>query len=257
LIGRAYQHAVTSTSTSLTGAEKAWAEYELRRRVHFSLELLFEILTSALSEHTHPTIARVIAAISQSKDLAPSLKDGLGMKTFDWTMTVGTLRQRLRTSAFPQHDLNVRHVRPLTDANRCVHAISLLIACAEQSALRRANGDFPDRQSYMERVFALIDAGSDRPVTDLIQEILRHAVVEPHLTATLRKMARGQRCSLRFYPEGHYLRGTGMAASAGHSNDRLGNVLGMLADLGVFVRDGGGFHPAADAVQTLSAIGEF
>jgi hypothetical protein len=251
LIGRAYQYAVNNPSTRLDGAEKAWAEYDLRRRVHFSLELLFEVLTSALPEHTNPTIARIIAAISQDTDLAPSLRDSLGMGSFDWTMSVGTLRQRLGTSAFGQLSLNVRQVQPLTSANRCVHAICLLIACAEQSAPRRSAGDFPDRQSYMERVFALIDTCSDQQVTDLIQQILRHAVIEPHLSATLRKMAGGQRCSLRFYPEGQYLRATGMGAFAGHSNDRLGNVLGMLADLGLFLRNGGEFSPAAETMQKL------
>jgi hypothetical protein len=254
LISRAYQHAVSDPSVHLDGAETAWGEYELRRRVHFSLELLFEVLTTSLPEHTHPTIPGVIAAMTRDIDLAPSLKDGLGMKAFDWAMSVNSLRQQLRTSAFPQHGLNVRHVRSLTSANRCVYAVSLLIVCAEQSSNRRAAGDFPDRKSYMERVFSLIDACLDKPLTHLIQEVLRHAVVEPHLITTLQKMARGQKCSLRFYPEGHYLRSTGMGASAGHSNDRLGNVLGMLADLGVFVRNGGEFRPGPDAVQILGGM---
>jgi hypothetical protein len=56
--------------------------------------------------------------------------------------------------------------------------------------------------------------------------------VEPHLATTLRKMSQGQRCSLRFFPEGEVLRPTGKRVQAGYSGDRLGNVLGMWADLG-------------------------
>ena len=67
-------------------------------------------------------------------------------------------------------------------------------------------------------------------------------VIEAHLSTTLRKMSQGQKCSLRFYPEGALLRPTGRGTSAGQSGDRLGNVLGMWADLGVLERQDGGFR---------------
>jgi hypothetical protein len=55
-------------------------------------------------------------------------------------------------------------------------------------------------------------------------------------------MSQGQKCSLRFYPEGALLRPTGVPVVAGFSGDRLGNVLGIWADLGVLARvDAGRF----------------
>jgi len=46
-----------------------------------------------------------------------------------------------------------------------------------------------------------------------------------------------------------------MGVAAGHSGDRLGNVLGMLADLGIFERSKNGFAPSASANQTLTIYG--
>jgi hypothetical protein len=55
-------------------------------------------------------------------------------------------------------------------------------------------------------------------------------------------MGQGQKCSLRFFPEGSVLRPTGTGVYPGFSGDRLGNVLGMLADLGYCNRhEGGGY----------------
>ena len=46
-------------------------------------------------------------------------------------------------------------------------------------------------------------------------------------------MGQGQQCSLRFFPEGDVLQPTGVAVMPGFSGSRLGNVLGMLADVGL------------------------
>ena len=53
-------------------------------------------------------------------------------------------------------------------------------------------------------------------------------------------MSQGQKCSLRFYPEGALLRPTSTPVAAGFSGDRLGNVLGIWADLGMLERLEGG-----------------
>jgi hypothetical protein len=53
----------------------------------------------------------------------------------------------------------------------------------------------------------------------------------------LRKLGQGQKSSLRFFPEGDLLRPTGTEVIAGYSGDRLGNVIGILADIGFSVRE--------------------
>lgn len=80
-----------------------------------------------------------------------------------------------------------------------------------------------------------------------------HAVIEPHVATTLRKMSQGQKCSLRVYPEGELLRPTGTPVRAGYSGDRLGNVLGMWADLGELERRPGSRYTLTDRGRTVLA----
>ena len=91
-------------------------------------------------------------------------------------------------------------------------------------------------------MFEILDDAGTQSLSATIKRLLREVVVEAHISTTLRKMSQGQKCSLRFYPEGALLRPTGTPAVAGFSGDRLGNVLGIWADLGVLERvDGGRF----------------
>jgi hypothetical protein len=78
------------------------------------------------------------------------------------------------------------------------------------------------------------------PLSDVLTKLLSEVVVERHLQTTLRKMGAGQQCSLRFYPEGRLLLPTNEKTTAGSSNDRLQNVLGVLTDIGVLTRTGEG-----------------
>ena len=88
----------------------------------------------------------------------------------------------------------------------------------------------------------MLDAKRKSRLPTTLRSLLVEVVIEAHLSTTLGKMSRGQKCSLRFYPEGALLRPTGRGVSAGQSGDRLGNVLGMWADLGVLKREDGRFR---------------
>jgi hypothetical protein len=61
---------------------------------------------------------------------------------------------------------------------------------------------------------------------------LGEIVAEAHLATTFRKMAGGQKCSLRFFPDGQCLRATSLPVFAGQSGTRLWNVIRVLADAG-------------------------
>ena len=88
-----------------------------------------------------------------------------------------------------------------------------------------------------------------------LARLLREVIVEAHLSTTLRKMAQGQKCSLRFYPDGTRLRATGTDVAAGYSGDRLGNVLGMWADLGALDRlPGDRFAPTARGHELFAEL---
>ena len=88
-------------------------------------------------------------------------------------------------------------------------------------------------------------------VSETLVALLQQAVAEPHLSTTLRKMSQGQKCSLRFYPEGELLRPTGVRVRAGYSGDRLGNVLGMWADLGALEREAGSRYALTERGREL------
>src|SRR5205814_9745757 len=107
----------------------------------------------------------------------------------------------------------------------------------------RASASIENRHDYMERAFELIDENKSSSLVHALREFALHLAVEPHLGTTLRKMGQGQKCSLRFFPEGSVLQPTGVAVTPGFSGSRLDNVLGMLADLGLYSRlDGGSFN---------------
>ena len=55
----------------------------------------------------------------------------------------------------------------------------------------------------------------------------------------MRKMGGGMKCSLRFFTDGRVLRPTCVHVRAGFSNNRLGNVMGILTDLGILAVEGG------------------
>ena len=95
-----------------------------------------------------------------------------------------------------------------------------------------ASGKIPNRQHYMENAFSILKERTNALLRESLNELLLKNIIGLHLKTTLRKMAQGQKCSLRFYPEGDLLRPTGTIVNAGHSGDRLGNVFGMLADTG-------------------------
>ena len=61
------------------------------------------------------------------------------------------------------------------------------------------------------------------------------------------------KCSLRFFREGERLISTGIGVNAGYGGDRLGNVLGIWADLGALARVPGGFS-VTEMGRTLSAV---
>jgi hypothetical protein len=79
-------------------------------------------------------------------------------------------------------------------------------------------------------------------------------VIAPHLATTLRKMGQGQKCSLRFYPDGLLLRPTGTGARAGYSGDRLSNVLMMLSDLAFFKSEKNNFSLSDSGREMLNEM---
>jgi len=210
----------------------AWAEYELRRRVHFALELLLSSLTDTLLNLTEGRVEDIINEWIAEEDIPDLLSDILPYKLIPWKKKVGDVEKELAFDTFLADGLSRNQIRALTPCPRAIYALVILVVTINQTKKIRCDNLIKNRNDYLEKADALIKDYRDSTMLELLRSLLIQCVIAPHLATTLRKMAQGQKCSLRFYPDGQLLRPTGTGARAGYSGDRLSNVLLMLSDLG-------------------------
>ena len=129
--------------------------------------------------------------------------------------------------------LDAASARDLTPRSQALFALRLLVALERVSRAHYAAERLPDREHYLEKAFGLIRSMREESLRAATYDLLVEVVLESHLSTTLRKIGQGLKCSLRFYPDGDVLRATGIPVYASHSGSRLGNLLGMMSDLGL------------------------
>jgi len=241
LIRENYRRCINVEPDTISAVEIAWAEYELRRRVHFSLELLLEAFTETLMNITEGTVERVIGEWGAEGEIPSLVSEILRSDAPPFAMNLGQVESVIPAQRFFDIPPEPRRTHDVTPSAKALYAIALLVACRRESAKLRGSEKIPDRRNYMESAFRVLAKHENTDLAQALTALVFHTVIESHLKTTLRKMGEGQQCSLRFYPEGNLLRPTGTGVRAGYSGDRLGNVLGMLADLGHFERQDGGF----------------
>jgi len=228
-----------------------WMEYELRRRVHFACELLFSDFTETLADLTSGTVDAVIARWISSGSLSPLVHDLLGVGEPDPQLTFADILSRMPDDAFLKGSIRNTEGRSLgLGGNRAFYGLALLLSSYRSTVTLRTSGKLQDKGHYMERAFEVVEKNRTNPLPHALREIALHLAIEPHLETTLRKMGQGQKCSLRFFPEGNVLSPTGVGVTPGFSNTRLENVLGMLADVGLCTRMDGGRFILTDAGVT-------
>ncbi len=249
-----YRRCVTGEIDSLSDVEVVWFEYELRRRVHFAEELLLKSLTDTLLDLTEGTLTQVIEEWKTEMAMPPFVSAVLPFASAPFEQNIERIKSAISESAFLIDQLDPRKANALESCPKAFYAVALLMACWRQSTKLRKRGRIPNRKSYMERAFAILDESAPCTLEETLRNLIIQTAIEPHLNNTLRKMGNGQQCSLRFYPEGDLLRPTGTTVWAGYSGDRLGNVLGMLADLGYFQRESGSFRLTEKGKSFLETI---
>ena len=223
-----------------TDSSLAWTAYEMHRRVHFSLELLLGALTSAIGELDGATVDDIVAGWVEEVALPQAITDQfVSGFVFDWSENFLAYSGAIRTQAFLDGAIERRTVNQLPHRDRAIFGLTLLTATWKRCKELYAVKHFPRTGSGAERVFPILDAGSDTTVRNLLIHVIDCGAVESHISTTLRKLGNGMKCSLRFFPDGRVLRPTGIYVSAGFSGDRLGNVLGILTDLGMIDQDNG------------------
>ena len=224
---------VLASKEAPTPVSLQWAAYEMHRRVHFSLELLMEALTRTVIELQGATVQAAVDAWVND-DIPPEIMALFepGFR-FDWNDPLSTLHDAIQTDAFLPGPINPRIRKRLPEMSQPIYALTLLIATWRDTHQIFAIDQFPGPDSGAEYMFPLLAAGTDLPLRELLIQVADVGVVKAHLSTTLRKMSQGLKCSLRFFPDGRVLRPTGMTAAAGFSQDRLGNVIGILGDIGM------------------------
>ena len=239
LIRENYRRLVLHVDEPMTEVQSVWLEYELRRRVHFALELLLSSLTDTLIELSGAMVDDILPAWEQEINTPPALAILIGSGRLPWGSRLSEFKERISGSAFLDDAIDRVGIRNLSPGIRALYALVLLIACQGQTELLRETKQVPDRShEYMEHAFKVLERNQGGTIREVLTELLIETVIEPHLRTTYRKMGQGQKCSLRFFPDGDLLRPTGKTVRAGYSGDRLSNVLGMLADLGIVAQSG-------------------
>jgi len=254
IIADAYTRACRCGADSIDDVLLAWATYELHRRVHFALELLLNSVTSVVIERDGATTDRVVAEWT-TDDWPAELEVYIKSQGFDWSMPFAQFIEHVLDEPFMAGpvDRSIGQYMPSPGA-KALFALALLCATWRQTRLLRDSGrTLRGSQAGTYRAFPIIDKVAGESLAEAIRTLTDHCVVEAHLGTTLRKMAYGLKCSLRFFPDGQVLRPTGMKVIAGYSGDRLGNVIGMLEDLGFVIRDGHGLTPQGE--KLLKSLG--
>ncbi len=210
-----------SGKSTLIEVESAWGEYELRRRVHYAFELLLCALTSTLKELVEGTLEQILAKWELDWSLPGLLKDLYPSNENPFAVTLEKFVAHIPKDTFQEKEPKLSDARYLPPSSQAIFALILLSVCSRETEQLRSEGVIPDRNNYLERAFTLLQQ-KERSVMDVSRELLIGVVIEPHLKTSMRKLGQGQKCSLRFFPEGNILRPTGIPVRAGYSGDRLG-----------------------------------
>lgn len=226
-----------SSGARTDAASLAWAGYEWRRRQHFSLELMLNavcgILNSLGGAGTLGDVVRVSRAESglnlRLAELWPSAAKA-------WNLSSVAARDSVPPELFAGKPMRFRAIDELSAPQRLQASFALLSAIEAQTRnfRERTNGE---PKSISDLALNLIVDAGKRPFEELLRELTERCAVTPHLQVTLRKMSAGQKCSLRFFPDGNVLRLTANQSNAGFSGTRLYNTINVLSDIGTLTRN--------------------
>jgi len=242
IIVRNYQRCCAGADKSSIAV--SWADYDYRRRCHFALELLLSSLTRDLSQREHATISEIVADWATEDNASDWVLSLWPQAKSTWQQTAIDSRSSVPPTLFADTAVPIDNLRNVSPSEQALAAFAILSATTSQTGSLRHNGLIEMQTAYPgDRSIQLIEDASDEPFSDMMARLLQLAAMA-HLQTTLRKMGNGQKCSLRFFPDGPHLRPTGLGMSPGHSGDRLTNVCRFLTDLGMLQNIDNGLCPA-------------
>jgi hypothetical protein len=241
LVSQEYKRSLGPQPAKPDEVQIAWVNYDLRRRVHFAFELMFSSFCETLASQIAGRLQDVVLEWTRTTSFPELLTSVVNVTDSPWEQPWGKFLEAICPYAFLDGVPTIKSARNLSQEPRALIALVIIASCWRDLKIWRREGlmrEYPG--SPLDAAFAILDQAEKKRVIDILDQIIDECVVTPHLKTTWRKMGQGQKCSLRFYLDGDVLRSTGILVKAGYSGDRLGNVMSMLADLGVIDHAGNG-----------------
>ncbi len=243
LLNAEYKTNLSKKRPSPDEVQKTWVNYELRRRGHFALELLFSSFSDTLSALEGGSLGDVIQDWAHEEPNLEDLSETYSVQNISWNMKWETLLRRFSFETFLDDSLSMPQGRSLSPEARIWVALILLISCWQHISIWRKTGLFISApNSPLDSAFHVIDQANGRKVVDVLSDLIADCAVAPHLNTTWQKMGQGQKCSLRFFWDGDTFRSLGTVTLPGYSADRLSNVIFMLSDLDFLQETDSGEH---------------
>lgn len=239
IITQNYVTFVNECSKEPVDVENAWFEYELKRKIHFALELLLSALTDTIIDFHGSTLTQVLDSWSDTLDISELVQKTIS-GSISYNNTVNSVAKNISDDIF-NTSFSYAGIQNLSVSNRALYALLIIAAAYNQLLRLQKKGKVElNEEEHLDHTFSIVKKHWKRSIRDFLGEILKEVVVEPHLNTSWRKIGQGQKCSVRFYPDGDLLRPTGKKVNAWFSQDRLGNVLQMLSDLGLCSKNSNG-----------------
>lgn len=216
-----------------TDVELGWFDYELHRLVHYSMELLLSAFTEELVNLDGGSVNDVIAEWTSHQEFSINAERLSASLKSIWQQSVADLQTKMAQSD-EIYGLYIYHNSvEYTPVERALFGFYFLLYAWSRSKSIRDLCLIDDYQDALESIFEIFDDADNQSFVQTLQTILHAIVIDRHLRTSLRKMANGGDCSLRFYPEGIRYFPTNTYTGAGCSNSRLGNVVEMFVDIGL------------------------
>ncbi len=215
----------------------AWADYEWRRRHHFALELLLSAVCGLLQSIDTASPKELVDEARADFLRDPAALTALWPEaTQAWTCSAVDAFSSVPADLMAGRSLPFTAFTEMRASQRLLGAFALVSALEKQTLSFRAFKMGSPVRSTSDLALQLVMSVDAIPFEVFICTFMERCAIIPHLQVTLRKMAGGQKCSLRFFPEGQRLRLTANQSGAGFSNSRLDNTINIFVDIGVFRR---------------------
>jgi hypothetical protein len=221
--------------------ELAWAEYEWRRRQHFALELILSSVCGALDAlGGDGTPGEIIEAVKEETIREGGLSGLWPDAQNAWKLSAREAIETVPKTLMLGSPLPFPAFTQLRPHEKMLAAFALIAALESQTRPFRKVDNAPPASSASDLALRMMIEANEQPFEELLKALVTDCVITTHLQVTLRKMANGQKCSLRFFPDGDHLRLTDNKSGAGFSGSRLDNTLNILVDIGLMRRDENG-----------------